>query len=248
MAAEVGCHTGPVEPLDNPAWHALAGPHHELAAVRGEARRYVPGFSPFFGLPDEIANETWDDLRYLADGDPVALARRSHPDVADGWRVLFEETLTQYVATEPPTIEQLTQGRATEDVVTLGADDVDEMRALTKLTEPGPFLRRTIEFGHYIGVRDGDRLVAMAGERLSGTTFSEISAVCVHPDARRRGLGALLTTMLVHEINDRGLDAMLHVRSGNDGGHALYRSIGFTERAPIQLRVLGRSDRNEALD
>ena len=44
--------------------------------------------------------------------------------------------------------------------------DVPEMLALTKLTEPGPFLPRTIELGSYFGIHDAGSLVAMAGERL----------------------------------------------------------------------------------
>ena len=40
------------------------------------------------------------------------------------------------------------------------------MLALVAATAPGPFGRRTPLLGRYLGIRDGGRLVAMAGERL----------------------------------------------------------------------------------
>jgi len=40
---------------------------------------------------------------------------------------------------------------------------VPEMVALTSLTAPGPFSEETIRFGHYEGIFDDGKLVAMAG-------------------------------------------------------------------------------------
>ena len=40
---------------------------------------------------------------------------------------------------------------------------------LATLTRPGPFGPRTIELGDYVGLVDGERLVAMAGERMWAT-------------------------------------------------------------------------------
>ena len=92
----------------------------------------------------------------------------------------------------------------------LTLDDEPQMAALVALTEPGPWRPRTIELGDYFGVFDGDRLVAMAGERQRLPGFTEVSAVCTHPDARRRGLGAAVTA----ECLERGL-SMNIVRSGS---------------------------------
>jgi hypothetical protein len=64
------------------------------------------------------------------------------------------------------------------------------MLELVRLTEPGPFAARTHRLGRYIGLRRGGKLVAMAGERMRLDGFTEISAVCTHPDARGQGLGA----------------------------------------------------------
>jgi len=88
----------------------------------------------------------------------------------------------QMVCTTRP--EVIPCGYAIEE---LKPDDVPEMLALAELTEPGPFRQRTIEFGGYMGIRDAGRLVAMAGQRLSLTGFTEVSAVCTHPEYRGRG-------------------------------------------------------------
>ncbi len=78
------------------------------------------------------------------------------------------------------------------------------MLALTKLTEPGPFLPRTIELGTYFGIRESGSLVAMAGERLKLTGYTEVSAVCTHPDYRGRGYGNALMSAVIAGIMRRG--------------------------------------------
>ena len=209
------------------AWHALRGAQSRFAqwSDDGVAARYDRAVSPFWAV--ETGSESdWAALEQMSQGRAVVLL--GELSAPPGWSKLFGEALTQYIASTPDTAPEL-------DVVTLAIDDVADMVELTKLTEPGPFLDRTHEMGHYIGVRDGGSLVAMAGERMQTEDFSEISAVCVHPDARRRGLAAALTLKLVHEIAARGQRAMLHVRDGNDSAHRLYRKIGFDVRAEVHV-------------
>ena len=78
------------------------------------------------------------------------------------------------------------------EIVTLGADDVPAMLALTELTKPGPFSARTHELGTFLGIRIDGELVAMAGERMKPADYTELTAVCVHPSHRGRGYGQLL--------------------------------------------------------
>ena len=63
------------------------------------------------------------------------------------------------------------------------------MMDLVAIAKPGPFGPRTPELGRYLGVHRDGRLVAMAGERLHLPGHVELSAICVHPDARGRGHG-----------------------------------------------------------
>lgn len=127
---------------------------------------------------------------------------------------------------------------APEEAVTLGATDVPEMLALVELARPGPFGPQTLSLGRYIGVQDGDRLVAMAGERLHPAGFVEVSAVCTHPEYRGRGLGASLTAEVARGIFARGLTPFLHVMPDNVGARRVYEALGFAVRAEIALSVL----------
>ena len=89
------------------------------------------------------------------------------------------------------------------------------MLELTALTKPGPFGTRTHELGTYIGLREEGKLVAMAGERLKVPGYTEISAVCTHPEHNGKGYAGLLMTEIMRRIRERGETAFLHVRQDN---------------------------------
>jgi predicted GNAT family acetyltransferase len=123
----------------------------------------------------------------------------------------------------------------------LVADDVPQMLDLTALTHPGPFGPRTIELGEYLGCFDGERLIAMAGERSQAGRWHEISGVCTHPDAQGRGLAAGLMNRLIRRQLADGETPFLHVMSANAGAVRLYRRMGFRDRIEIPVRVLTRA-------
>lgn len=220
--------------LENPAWHALASAHADVAEVsaNGLAARYPRHMSPFCAI-EASSPQSWDGLLELAGvGRAVVFAQVAELEwTPPDWTQVFHEIGTQYVCVDPPSLASM--GADDLAIEELDAAATDEMLKLTELTKPGPFLPRTHEMGRYIGVRNGDRLVAMAGERLRSDDFHEISAVCVHPDARRQGLAAKLTTILAHDIRDKGKAAMLHVRDGNDAAHAVYKGIGFNPQSDM---------------
>lgn len=120
-------------------------------------------------------------------------------------------------------------------VVRLGAPEVAEMLALVERTRPGPFWERTIAMGTYVGIRDGGRLVAMAGERLRPPGWTDVSAVCTAPEARGQGCAGRLVRHLVGEVLDRGERAFLHVSTENHGAIELYERLGFTRRRAVRF-------------
>jgi len=123
-----------------------------------------------------------------------------------------------------------TDGERKLEFVALTESDVPEMMALTELTKPGPFNRRTREMGDYFGIRTDGRLIAMAGERLRVPGYTEISAVCTHRDYLGRGYARALITVLMGRILDRGERSFLHVRPENTRAVALYERLGFEKR------------------
>jgi len=112
------------------------------------------------------------------------------------------------------------------------------MLTLTELTKPGPFSKRTHEMGEYWGIRENGRLVAMAGERLRIAGFTEVSAVCTHPDCLGRGYAGALISMLVRRMCGRGERPFLHVRADNSRAVDLYERIGFEKRVLMHYVVL----------
>jgi len=109
------------------------------------------------------------------------------------------------------------------------------MLALAELTEPGPFMSRTVELGRYVGVRREGRLLAMAGERFRSPGFVEISAVCTHPDVRGEGLGGELTLNVAQSIRRGGDEAYLHVLETNEKAVRLYQKLGFVVRRKVDV-------------
>jgi predicted GNAT family acetyltransferase len=218
-------------PLDHPIWNALTGPHAALARRAGAAARYPSDISPLSaieaGAPDAFA-----DLRTMVKAnEPVALFSDVPPVVPADWQVLRDRPIEQMVCTEVPEHIDV-------NPLVLGDADVPDMLALTALTEPGPFGPRTHLMGKYIGLRNADgRLMAMAGQRLSLAGFTEISAVCTHPDFRGKGYSRALIVTLMREVFAAGKIPFLGVKNEN-GAKFLYEKIGFKTRREIQFTLI----------
>jgi predicted GNAT family acetyltransferase len=112
------------------------------------------------------------------------------------------------------------------------------MLALVERTKPGPFFERTRELGTYIGLRDRASLVAMAGERMCGPGFAEISAVCTDDRVRRQGLATRLVRAVASVIERRGDTPILHVVADNAPAIRVYGALGFETRGDFEVLVL----------
>ncbi|MFJ8013633.1 GNAT family N-acetyltransferase [Streptomyces sp. NPDC096339] len=211
--------------LDNPAWASLSGAHAALAERPpggGRAARYPEDVSPFTALADPDDPRAWADLRALVGpGEVASLAGVLTPP--DGWETVGAIQGVQLV-------DASLRAEPAPEAVRLGPADVPEVLSLIELTRPGPFRARTVELGTYLGIRHRGRLVAMAGERLRPPGWTEISAVCTHPDHRGRGLATRLVRAVAAGIRERGEIPFLHTAASNTEAIRLYESIGFTLR------------------
>src|SRR5262249_48699735 len=153
-------------------------------------------------------------------------------DPPDGWKVQFRMPCRQMVLPEAAGDDA---GSAREPLLVLGPDDVPEMLALVERTRPGPFLRRTIELGSYLGRRDEGALVAMAGERFRPAGHTEISAVCTDADQRGRGMASQLVLALVRAIRSRGETPFLNLTTENEGAYRVYDALGFETRGFFEV-------------
>ena len=224
--------------LDNVIWNALNTAQVHLGAGRGAARKFLPDVSLLGGFA-EPSLEAYDSLASLLGvGERVGLFLEADSRLPSNWNVVASIPLLQMVhencnsqAQTDPKLHLFHQ---------LGEADVPEMLALTKLTKPGPFATRTREMGDYFGIRKDGALVAMAGERLRVPGFTEISAVCTHPEHVGQGYARRLVTLLLDRIKGRGERAFLHVREENARAVELYERMGFRKRIVLQYALLAK--------
>jgi ribosomal protein S18 acetylase RimI-like enzyme len=218
------------DPLDNAVWWALGSRHRELAVARGRACAYHRDVSVFAAV-DTFDPASWADLaEVLGPSRSGALFRGDIPsDLPSGWVTVARIGCLQMVLETdaltpvgPVPLRRLTPG------------DVPAMLDLIARTEPGPFRPRTIELGSYYGHFEGADLMAMAGERLGFDGYTEISAVCTHPDVQGRGFGSALTHHVAAGILARGERPFLHVAEANTGARRVYEKLGFVHRRFIE--------------
>lgn len=227
-----------MEPLDNPVWHALTGPQAQFSEGSSLALRYQTDVAVFAALPDEVGPDAWNALADLVGPAGVAvLFRPGAVTIPADWEVVVRMNSLQMVATERI-------GEPDDGFEVLGAADVDEMLALVERTKPGPFARRTVELGTYLGVRGdpdrlvADRLIAMSGERLHPAGYTELSAVCTDEEARKRGLATRLVRAVAAGIEARGETPILHVLAENHSAIRVYEALGFTTRAAFETLLI----------
>lgn len=221
--------------LDNIAWNTLAGPHARYATGTGRARRYAPGFSPIVGFANAERPDLDDLTPFCEPGDRFYCMDWSGSAPA-GWRIDLDATMFRMVW----------QGAMPDDDGALGAMPLRPEHAaqaveLAVLTRPGPFGPRTPELGDYFGCFEGDRLIAMAGERMCAGTLREISGVCTHPDFQGRGLARRLAATLIRRQLQRGETPFLHVMRDNESAHRLYARMGFRDHREVVVRVISPS-------
>lgn len=220
-------------PLDNPIWYALRTGNASLAIGDGLARVLPRDVGAFAGLAD-YSTRAWDHLRQLAPlGAPTVLFTAEPVALPQEWKLLLHKELLQLVY--PHAIAPAVD---TRNVVALQEHDVPAMLALTALTAPGPFLARTIDFGGYHGVFQDKQLVAMAGQRLQPSPYTEISAVCTHPAYHGRGLARRLVHQQLSLIMAAGHTPFLHVYEDNTPAYTLYQQLGFALRKRLHVYVL----------
>ena len=219
----------PERPLDNPIWSSLTTRHAPLAQGDALARRYPAAISPLTGVAGTGAAVAASLAALTPIGDDFGIFGPA-PALGSDWEVLREARITQMIRRDRAPLDE-----GSVEVRSLAAADVGDMLELVELTQPGPFRPRTIELGRYIGIREGARLAAMAGERMWAGDYREVSAICTHPDVRGRGLARALIGRVVNRMLRAAQPPFLHVYSTNTTAIDVYLALGFVRRAEFPL-------------
>lgn len=225
-------------PLDNPIWNALLTGNQALALGNQQARILPPDVGAFAGLT-EYSPAAFASLHALLPAGALAVLFTAEPiNLPTGWKQLLHRDLLQlvYPALMAPSVND-------SHLVALQEQDIPAMLALTALTNPGPFLPRTIDFGQYYGVFQDGQLVAMAGQRLQPSPYVEISAVCTHPAHLGKGYANQLLRHQIKLILAAGGTPFLHVYENNTRAYALYQQLGFQLRKQMQVYILEKQER-----
>jgi len=220
--------------LDNPAFNALISNHQHLSNCNEQAKHYPDNVAPFIGLKDNSA-EDFDRLYDVLPDRPAVFISPVEHTIPKTWTILREMRVPQMI------YDKSAENNPTAEIINLTDEHIPQMLALTKLTNPGPFLERTIDFGHYRGIFDGGELIAMAGQRMHAFNYAEISAVCTHPDHLGKGYARQLLLDQAQRIQSEGNIAYLHVLSTNERAFNVYKGMGFTIRKEMYFYVLQKN-------
>lgn len=216
--------------LDNPIWNALISHNSGLAKGNNEVKYFGDDVAPFIGM----AAYNKDCMQKLYSVAPkkrkLAIFSCNPLEFPD------ELTVEEYIETYQMVNKSIfLPDKPDIEVRDLSRKDVPEMLKLTEDTNPGPFFKNTIDFGHYQGIFEKERLVSMAGYRLRPLNFTEVSAVCTAKDCLGKGYAGALLSSQVSSILDMGHRPFLHVKTDNERAISRYKKSGFSIRKTIYI-------------
>ena len=216
--------------LRNPVYHSLLYNDRHLGFGNDRVRAFDADVSPFGGFAEGYEKGFEDLYELLPAGRLLLYATPGTLTPPKHWQLTASIEGLQFLYEGEPLPEQ-----NSFQPTPLTTEHVPQMMELAKLTRPGPFGPRTIEFGHYHGVFHKGQLVAMTGQRLHIDAYTEISAVCTHPDHLGKGYAGALVQHQMNNIIRKGQIPFLHVRADNRRAIAMYDRLHFVVQGPMNF-------------
>ncbi|MDQ0106202.1 ribosomal protein S18 acetylase RimI-like enzyme [Chitinophaga terrae (ex Kim and Jung 2007)] len=221
--------------LNNPAWSALTTEQSFFARGNEAFKRYQPGILSFAACADPGNSDPARLDEWLEAGESFYMIGEL-PAIPGNWKVEFTLPCFQMVLTT------LNRNARSGDapIRILGEADGEEMYELINSLQPGYYLKDTRQLGTYMGIHDNGKLVAMAGERMRMSGFTELSAICTHPSYTGKGYAQQLIIALCEQHKAAGITSFLHVSAANERAVSLYEYMGFRKRTSINFTKLKR--------
>ena len=226
-----------ITPLENPVWEALGSKQSHFNIGNQVLKYYPANVSPFVGLQNWNETDLQELIHHLPANRSFSIMITKEIKLPTSFEIIFTTPLYQLYC--PILIPFANPGVACRK---LEITDLAQMLELTEMTKPGPFYERTINFGNYVGIFNNNKLIAMAGERLKVNGYTEVSAICTHPDFMGKGYASILLSNISEQIIIEGNVPFLHVRQDNSRAIAVYKKLGFQIRADIYFAIFKRSN------
>lgn len=221
--------------LQQPVFNALLNGDSHFNKGNDKVKFFDAEVSPFVDFETGYEKGFADLYELLSSDRKILFASPIEIEQPAGWKILRTIKGLQFVFEKGMEIKN-----NFSNIVPLKKSDVDEMVSLAKLTVPGPFDKRTIEFGSYFGIFDKDKLVSMTGQRLHVNNFSEISAVCTHPQHTGKGYAFQLLQHQLAIILNENKNPFLHVWEENKRAIEIYRRLGFKVSRPMNFYFMSK--------
>ncbi|MFL5787526.1 MAG: GNAT family N-acetyltransferase [Flavisolibacter sp.] len=219
--------------LDNPIWNALTTGNKDFAFGNEKAKYIKRDVGLFAGMK----NNSGKDFQELYIVSPpksfLILFVPEEIQIPAGWHIELKKEILQMAY-----LKERKQIFDDTEIKNLGEEHIPAMQKLTKMTNPGPFLPRTIDFGYYQGIFNQNQLIAMTGQRLHPDPYIEISAVCTHPDYTGKGYAAKLVNSQINIITGMSRIPFLHVYQDNLAAVKLYEKLGFQIRKQMLVYMI----------
>jgi len=223
------------DPLHNPVYNALLSGDKSLSFGSNTVKFFDEAVSPFAGFEENYTTGFEELYELLPPGRQILYARPTVIPIPAGWKLQHEIKGLQFVYEGNKAFKN-----EFTNVLPLGEMHINQMVQLATLTKPGPFNQRTIDFGSYYGIFDGEKLLAMTGQRLHVQNFTEISAVCTHPDHTGKGYANTLMQHQLQIILQHEQVPFLHVRDDNKRAIELYQRLGFNVSRKMNFYFMKR--------
>lgn len=219
--------------LRNPVYHSLLYNDGHLGSGTKTVKWFDEEVSPFAGFEEGYQPGFAELYELLPTGRKILFATPEQLAPPEQWQLMASIEGRQFLYESDKLLPAISF-----QPTPLTTAHIDEMVKLATLTKPGPFTKRTIEFGHYHGVFEDGRLAAMTGQRLHIHNYTEVSAVCTHPDFLGKGYATALVQHQMNIILSQGQIPFLHVRADNKRAIDVYERLGFKNQGRMNFYFL----------
>jgi GNAT superfamily N-acetyltransferase len=216
-----------LEKIDNPCWYSLSETHRNFAINYNGIKFYLPSYCPFGAYINPDATEMGIEAYAMLTKNFYVIGNK--PKFSNTVQLQKELICNQMI------LDSQIQMNIQEQIIELRKSHENDLIDLVNLVQPGYFKIRTPELGRYFGIYKDEKLIAVTGERMKMTEYTEVSAIVTHPLHTGRSYAKQLIAHTTNAIFAENKIPYLHVTNSNAVAIHLYKKLGFKTRREISF-------------